>query len=130
MSLRNKWKSSAALLLVAFACYPIRTPVTWELPPAYSGWVYVQYENPACPPLPVEAGRRIIRISVSGRLCTSSRYETGDAVDEFVFVSSDGVRTKIPADEVSARLLHNPGNYESVHIGRPTGRSPDPSPFR
>lgn len=130
MSPQTRWKCLAMLLVLGVACYSTRISDTWEFPGGYAGWAYVQYGNPACPPLPMANGRRLIRIPADGRLCTSSSYNTGYAADEFAFVYADGARTRIPSDEVSSRVLHTLGNYESLYIGRPSGQPPDPSPFR
>lgn len=50
---------------------------SYELPAGYSGWVFVGYGVPACPPLPEVGGEHVLRVPLTGRLCTSSPMNKG-----------------------------------------------------
>src|SRR5438309_134376 len=89
----RKYASSvlAAVVVVTAACLEkTRTPVVYEIPSGYVGWVRIDFEQPDAPALPVRSGERIIRIPTSGMLRTSSPFETGVAKDEYVAYSSRG----------------------------------------
>src|SRR6202023_3244609 len=58
----------------------------------HTGWVRVEFEVPDAPPLPVEAGKTVLRIPPSGILQTSSPEQYGWAKDEYFFYSSTGSR--------------------------------------
>jgi len=74
-------------------------------------------------------GRNVVRIPASGRLCTSTPYETGSARDLYEYVRPDGTTRLIDQDaEISLGAFHEPGHYESFKVG--PGGPPDPSPFR
>ena len=79
---------SVAAMLVA--CSPPRTPQHYLLPDGFTGWVYVKYDDPTCPPLNVRDGRQVLRIPANGRLCTATRYKTGSAQDLWEYVRVDG----------------------------------------
>ena len=44
----------------------IRTPISYELPKGYTGWVTVKYEKQNAPPLEKNDGRYLIKISKDG----------------------------------------------------------------
>lgn len=78
------------VLVTALAGCNTRTPERWQIPEGYAGWVVIQYNNPACAPLPIVGGYRILRISATGRLCTSEPVSGGEAFDKFEYVRPDG----------------------------------------
>lgn len=88
------------LLLSCIAAFPscgkkIRTPVSYELPRGYTGWVTVKYEKRNALPLEKTDGRYIIKISKDGFAETSSRMEDGWAEDEYYWWE-DGKKVLLP----------------------------------
>jgi hypothetical protein len=72
------------LMLFIFAsCQKNRTPISYELPKDFSGWVTVKYEKPNAPKLEQVDGKYRIKISPDGFAETSSRVEDGWAEDEY-----------------------------------------------
>ena len=72
-----------------------RAPDRFQVSDGYVGWLVVQYQNPACQPLPMESGYNVFRFSGDGRLCTSSRQPEGEAFDRFEYVKGDGALQEI-----------------------------------
>jgi hypothetical protein len=77
----------------------------------HTGWVRVEFEVPGAPPLPVEAGKTVLRIPPSGVLETSSPEQYGWAKDEYFFYSSTGSR-RLP-DSGPQRLIWGKINGEA-----------------
>jgi hypothetical protein len=87
---------SLAVGLLPLGCFrPKRTPVTYEVPRGYVGWVRIEFEQPRAAPLPRRDGNLVIRIPPSGVLRTSSPFEVGWARDRYVAYSAQGV-TELP----------------------------------
>ncbi len=80
------------------------------IPEGYSGWVRVEFEVPGASILPAEAGQTVVKIPPSGLLRTSSQEQYGWAKDDYLFYSSDRVRT-LP-DSGSGRLIWGKLNAE------------------
>ncbi|MGH7862174.1 MAG: DUF6843 domain-containing protein [Candidatus Dormibacteraceae bacterium] len=74
----------------------IGRPIRWEIPAGYQGWVEVQYDNPACPPLKDDGLYLVVTIPVSGHACTSTPPLMGWRFNRYEYVGSNGTRTKIP----------------------------------
>jgi len=126
MILITAWMLASGLV----ACISTRTPQHYLLPEGFSGWAYVKYDDPACLPLDVRDGRQVVAIPASGRLCTSTHYETGTAQDLWEYVRPDGTTKALNHDvEVSLEAFHEPGHFESFLVGAAHGATPDPSPF-
>jgi hypothetical protein len=76
----RKWIYSISLLIfLAFAAWIFhscakssRHPLYLEVPQSYSGWVFIQYEVPGAPPLPIEDGDLRARIPADGVLQTTT----------------------------------------------------------
>ena len=68
------------------SCEKRRTPVAYQLPESYTGWVTVKFEKPGAPPLKEEDGFYHIKISDSGYAETSSIIEEGWAEDKFYWL--------------------------------------------
>ena len=66
----------------------IRTPISYELPKGYTGWVTVKYEKQNAPPLEKNDGRYLIKISKDGFAETSARMEEGWAEDEYYWLDN------------------------------------------
>lgn len=97
-NLRRKLTVSAGLLgcvllgVLAFLLGWWGQPVLWELPVGYRGWVVVQYEDSACPPLPRRGIYKVIAVDPAGRLCTSSPMPTGFRYLRFEYVNPSGTK--------------------------------------
>jgi hypothetical protein len=91
----------AAVALSGCLREPHTTPTVYEIPASYSGWVVVEYGQRDAPALPVEAGKRVLRISATGFLATSSPQESGIVHQEFYRIDAGGHRTQL--EDVSLR---------------------------
>lgn len=69
-----------------------RTPERYLIPTGYAGWVHIDYRQPGARPLPVERGRRVLRIDAQGRLQTSDTPPAGHAKDEFFSAAATGLQ--------------------------------------
>jgi len=93
----NKSKAEIfyCLLVIAVAsafftsCEEKRTPISYELPKNYVGWVTVKYEKKNVPELKSVDGKYLIKISNDGFAETSSRIENGWASDEYYWMDGD-----------------------------------------
>jgi hypothetical protein len=65
------------------SCEKQRTPISYELPKKYVGWVTIKYEKPGAPPLEKIEGKYHIKINENGIAETSSKVEDGMAEDEY-----------------------------------------------
>ena len=70
-------------------CRQKRTPISYELPKGFSGWVTVRYEKPNAPPLVQNSEWYHIRISDSGFAETSSVLENGMATDVYYWMDGE-----------------------------------------
>jgi hypothetical protein len=99
-------------LLIFFAafifssCGERRTPVTYELPYKYTGWVTVKFEKPNAPPLVQTDGRYYIKISDSGFAETSSKVEEGLAEDEYYWMKGDNKFILRSYSEENTTMIH------------------------
>lgn len=66
------------------------TPEQWIIPAGYAGWLRLDYGVAGAPPLPLEKGRYIVRVSRSGRLATSTANNPPVRLNEFYFEDSSG----------------------------------------
>ena len=118
-----------ALLMALFmtllpACEKQTTPCEYEIPAGYEGWVKIEFNVAGAPPLPVVAGKRLLKISPAGRLQTSSRQEFGTVHWSFFSVDSSGKRNPLvdasrdPLTGPSAGSVRHP---EPVVCGTITG---------
>lgn len=71
-------------------------PLRYELAAGYRGWVVIQYEDPACPPLQSKGIYLVIPIPPSGHACTSSPMPKGWRYTRYEYMSPDGTRRAIP----------------------------------
>ena len=72
------------------------TLTSWEIPEDFRGWAVLEWENPACPPLPRRGLKRVVPIDASGHACTSDRPQDVPSGEEVVLVGPDGRRTGLP----------------------------------
>ena len=66
-----------------------RPPERFLIPVGYSGWVRVDFRQKGAPPLPMEDGRRLLKLNAQGALQTSSDPELGHGRDEFFYYSGE-----------------------------------------
>lgn len=100
----------ALLSCLATGCGSFRPGNLVLIPNGYVGWVRIFYGETASPPLPRERGAYLIQIGPEGMAKTSSHHPAGYGVDEYMYVSSDGVRTKLKLlgmEDQGDDLVHN-----------------------
>jgi hypothetical protein len=106
------------LAVMLSGCVRERTPQHYLVPDGFSGWVYVRYDDPTCPPLEMRDRRQVITFPKSGKVCTSTTHETGVATDLWEYVQADGTRRPLSESErPSQGAFHEPGHFESNRIG-------------
>ena len=66
-----------------------RPPERFLIPTGYSGWVRVDFRQKGALPLPMEDGRRLLKLDANGMLQTSSDPKLGHGRDDFFYYSSD-----------------------------------------
>ena len=91
---------------------PDTTPVVYEIPASFSGWVVIEYEVPSAPPLPKVGKELVVVVPPDGYLATSSRQELGILHERFVAVDAGGRRT--PLVDASADRVTGPGAREQT----------------
>ena len=64
-----------------------RPPERFLIPTGYSSWVRVDFRRKDAPPLPMEDGRRLLRLNAQGALQTSSDPQLGHGRDDFFYYS-------------------------------------------
>lgn len=90
---------------------PVRTNQRFVLPEAFAGPLRVYYGIEGAPPLPVEAGWRVLTIPRSGVLETSSPIEYGNGQDEVVRRTAAGeLQTLEPERFVKRRIVGTSGD--------------------
>jgi hypothetical protein len=66
-----------------------RPPERFLIPAGYSGWVRVDFRQKDAPPLPMEDGRRLLKLNEHGALQTSSNPQLGHGRDDFFLYSGE-----------------------------------------
>ncbi len=66
-----------------------RSPERFLIPAGYIGWVRIDFRQPSAPALPMEEGRRVLKLTHDGTLKTSSEIRPGGGDDEFFYYSGD-----------------------------------------
>jgi hypothetical protein len=64
-------------------------PERFLIPTGYSGWVRVDFRQKNAPPLPMEDGRLLLKLSAQGTLQTSSDPQLGHGRDDFFYYAGD-----------------------------------------
>ena len=98
--MKNLRTFSLLSMLLAFACLPnlaraqenSRRTYRFMIPDRYVGWVKIEFNIKAAPPLPFKDGYYVFEIPAAGRFQTSSDGEFGLADDEYYYVSGDSKR--------------------------------------
>ena len=67
-----------------------RPPERYLIPAGYTGWVRIDFRQPGTPALPIEDGRRLLKLNAQGTLQTSSDPHPGHGKDEFFADSATG----------------------------------------
>jgi hypothetical protein len=68
-----------------------RPPERYIVPAGYAGWVRIDYRQPNAPALPIENGRRVLKLDAQGKLATSDGPPpSGYAKDEFFETTTSG----------------------------------------
>jgi hypothetical protein len=80
----------STLVLTSITCRQQRAAWRYALPPNFSGWVEIEFERSDCQPLTYRGGEVLLLVPPTGRVCTSSRLETGWAHDEFIVMVPGG----------------------------------------
>jgi hypothetical protein len=90
-------------LLVLFAVRFMRErALIYEIPGGYTGWIFIQFDDAACPPLSRRGEPRVIKISPTGRACTSSAFMMGKIhYVQFEYVYGDGRHVRLKASSSS-----------------------------
>ena len=98
------------LCCIGLASCGFRTGNTVLIPDGYVGWVRIYYHEASAPSLRKESGSYLIVIDNSGSARTSSTRDPGYGSDEYFYVSSSGVRTKLKTQDVEGSpddLVHD-----------------------
>jgi len=66
-----------------------RPPERFLIPTGYSGWVRVDFRQKDAPPLPMEDGRRLLKLNEQGALQTSSDPHPGHGRHDFFYYAGD-----------------------------------------
>jgi hypothetical protein len=69
-----------------------RPPERYLIPAGFTGWARIDYRQRTAPPLPIEDGRRLLKLNAQGALTTSSSPQTGHGNDDYFYYSSDGAQ--------------------------------------
>ena len=66
-----------------------RPPERYLIPAGFTGWVRVDYRQRNSPPLPLEDGRRLLKLNAEGAIATSSDPQFGHGKDDFFYYDGD-----------------------------------------
>jgi hypothetical protein len=66
-----------------------RPPERYLIPDGFKGWVRIDYRQKDAPPLPIEDGRRLLKLNAQGMAVTSSDPPSGHGKDDFLYYSAD-----------------------------------------
>src|SRR6266478_2338383 len=66
-----------------------RPPERFLIPAGYSGWARIDFRQKGAPPLPIEDGRRLLKLNVQSALQTSSDPQPGHGRDDFFYYAGD-----------------------------------------
>ena len=66
-----------------------RPPERFLIPAGYSGWVRIDFRQKGAPPLPMEDGRRLLKLNEQSALQTSSDPQAGHGRDDFFYYTGE-----------------------------------------
>ena len=69
-----------------------RSPERYFVPAGYTGWDRIDFGLSTALPLPIENGRRILKLDAHGALATSDNPRSGHAKDEFFAATAGGLQ--------------------------------------
>ena len=78
------------VLSACFACRPSSLPEVWIIPEGYVGWLRLDYAVAGAPPLPIEGGHYVVRLTRTGRLFTSSENSSPLKYNEYDYETPVG----------------------------------------
>jgi hypothetical protein len=84
--------------MLAVASCGVRAGNVVLLPMGFEGWVAIRYDVPAGTALEREWAKTLIRVPRSGVVSCRSRRSSGYGIDEYYFVTTDGLRRRVPTD--------------------------------
>lgn len=94
-------------LILFNGCEKKRTPISYELPQKYVGWVTIKYEKPGAPPLEKIDGKYHIKINENGIAETSTKVEDGVAEDEYFRMDNGKKIIVVQYSENNTSMIHN-----------------------
>jgi hypothetical protein len=114
INLRPEWVCCVALSFVGlFGCQTSKRQEEWILPEHYVGWLRLDYAVQGAPSLPIEHGRFIVRMPLSGRLQTSTLNNPEQT--EYYIQGSEGKRklrnSWPPAQEYAIQSAYSKGTF-------------------
>jgi len=65
-----------------------RPPERYLIPAGFTGWTRIEFRKRGAPPLPIEDGRRLLKLDAHGTLSTSSNPQRGHGKDDFYYYSA------------------------------------------
>jgi hypothetical protein len=92
----------------------------YEIPSGYKGWIFIQFQDPACPPLLTKGIFRVVKILPGGRACTSGSGPEGTYFVRFEYVYPDGTRRKLSSstssggDALVRLLTYDPNDKSEI----------------
>jgi hypothetical protein len=99
-----------------------RPPERYLIPAGYTGWVRIDYDQKNALPLPLEDGRRLIKLDTQGKASTSSSPLSGHGKDEF-FYDSGTTRTSLSTAGVcKGGMIWEPETHIDADISTPSLR--------
>lgn len=99
-----------------------RPPERYIVPAGYNGWVRIDYRQPTAPPLPIEEGRRVLRVDTGGALATSDSPRSGHAKDEFFAAAPSGIEPLLYFGVCKGGVIWGLETLTDEHTGRPFTR--------
>lgn len=99
-----------------------RPPERYLIPAGYTGWVRIDFHQPGAPALPIEDGRRLLKLNAQGTLQTSSDPRPGHGKDEFFADSATGRTPLSNAGVCKGGMIWGLGTTFDDRTGKPFAR--------
>jgi hypothetical protein len=94
-------KFLVGLGVVLFAqCGVTRRSEIYLIPKGFTGWVRIEYGVYGAPTLSEEGRRYLVRVPNQGYVRTSTKFEEGWAIDQFLYVDGQGNRERLALGEL------------------------------
>jgi uncharacterized protein DUF6843 len=97
-----------------------RRALLYEIPSGYKGWIFIQFQDPACPALLTKGIFRVVKILPGGRACTSGSGPEGTYFVRFEYVYPNGARRELPwstssgGDALVRLLTYDPNDKSEI----------------